>query len=490
MSSVIFACALCFAAVPSAADIDRAAERAIEKFQVPGLALAIVCDDRVVHLKGYGVSSLNSKKPVTPDTVFPLASCSKPFTSALLASLAGDGKLDWDDRVQKHVPYFRLKDPLASERATLRDLVCHRTGLGPHPLLWYRSSRSLEERVRSLALLDPASDFRAQFHYQTIAFGAAGLAAESAGGAPWSDLLTTRILRPLGMAATTPVEPADSRSLAAPHRRSRIGVVAAIDRYPLSLPDPAGSVHSTARDLASFLRLQLNDGKLGDTVVVPASRLRQTHEPNVVIPMNDFARRINPETVQICYGLGWIVQDYRGQPMLLHGGAIDGFRSHLMLLPRQRAGIAIVSNLDSSLCNYALANQLSDMILETTGRDWIGEIAAREAQDIAADARRAAELRSRRLASARPPRPLGDYVGDFTDDAYGSCSIELRDKTLHFTWRGMRWPLEYLSDQVFLVNGSSLVDAPVIFDERNGRIVALRFAERTFAKTEKANSKK
>lgn len=488
MMSVILA-ASCLLAIPPAADIDREVEKAMAQFRTPGLALVVVCGGRVVHLNGYGFASLESKAPVTPDTIFPLASCSKPFTSAMMATLVDDGKLGWDDKVQKHLPFFRLKDPLASERATLRDLLCHRTGLGSHSLLWYRSPKNLEDRVRSLAFLEPASDFRSEFHYQTVAFGAAGLAAERVGGMRWEELLQTRILRPLGMSATSPVEPPASASLARPHRRDKDGIVRAIERYSLRLPDPAGSVHSTVRDLGTFLRFNLSDGTLDGKSIVSQARLRETHEPNMVIPLGDFARRINPETVQITYGLGWIVQDYRGHKILLHGGAIDGFRAHLMLIPGTRVGIGILSNLDGSLCNFALANALADLFLELPSRPWIADIEAVESKDRADDLRRAAELRSRRPVGARPPLPLDSYVGVYTDDAYGDCEIVRQGGALTLKWRTMQFPLEHFQGQTFLVDDVPVRDAPLTFIAQGTSVTAIEFLDRTFRRRD-ANSGK
>ncbi len=483
MAHLFLASALLLAVPPASQEIDRAALAALDLWKVPGLALVIVHGDRVVHLKGYGVESLESKTPTSPDTIFPLASCTKPFTATLLAALVDDGKLAWNDPVRKHLPYFRLKDPFANERATLRDLLCHRTGLGAHDMLWYRSALPIEERVRKLALLDPVCDFRTEFHYQTIAFGAAGLAGERAAGRPWAELMTERIFRPLGMASSSAAEPAGTKTLASPHRLEPDGRVKRIPRYSLVDADPAGSVHSTARDLAAFLRLQLKGGVHDGKPLVSRERIRDIQQPNVVVPCEGFTAKLNPATTQISYGLGWIVQDYRGHKLILHGGAIDGFRAHLALLPDSHLGIGILSNLDGSLANFALANTLADLFLDLPPRPWNDEIFNLIELDRKADIARATTLRKNRPANARPRRPLADYVGDYADQAYGPCRVELENRGLLLKWGEKRCPLEHYLDDLFIGNSSPFNDASFEFEVgEKGNVASVKFLGRTFGR--------
>jgi CubicO group peptidase (beta-lactamase class C family) len=480
---LFLASALFLGLPPSAEQIDRVIETALAQWQVPGIAVVIVHEGRVVHRKGYGVAELGTKTPVTPDTVFPLASCTKPFTTTLLATLVDDGRFGWNDPVRKHLPFFRLKDPVANERVNVRDLLCHRTGLGPHDLLWYRSPWSIEDRVRKLALLDPVADFRTGFHYQTIAFGAAGLAGERAAGRPWADLLLERVLRPLGMTSSAAVQPTDKAALASPHKRDKAGVIQVIPRYDLASPDPAGSLHSTARDLASFLQLHLDGGVHDGKRLVSSARIRELQEPNVVIPFQEHSAVLNPETVQISYGLGWIIQDYRGRKMILHGGAIDGFRSHLAILPQAKLGIGILSNLDGSLCNYALAHSLVDLFLGVSNRAWNDIAQNLERHERQIETNRAALLRKIRPLGARPPRPLADYLGFYEDDAYGPCHIALKDRGLELTWGLIRSPLEHYQGDVFLAAEPPFHDTRIEFAlTPGGGVAAVKFLERTFAR--------
>src|SRR5262245_20918521 len=165
------------AAAPEPADakaIDEIVQEALKAWDVPGAAVVIVQDDRVLYLKGHGVRQLGGKEPVTADTIFGLASCSKAFTTLALAMLVDEGKMSWDDPVRKHVPFFRLADPLADAKVTLRDLLCHRTGVASHDLLCYRAPWNLEEQIRRIGKAEPSRSFRSAFQYQSIMFIAAG----------------------------------------------------------------------------------------------------------------------------------------------------------------------------------------------------------------------------------------------------------------------------------------------------------------------------
>ena len=264
--------------------IDDLVTTALRAWEVPGAAIAIVTPDRVLHLKGYGVRKLGGK-PVTPDTVFPLASCTKAFTTALVAKLADEGKLTWDDRVRKHLPEFHLSELSASALVSLRDLGSHRTGLGPNDLLWYRAPWSQAEMVRMAGKLPLARPFRSEMQYQSVMFIALGQAAEKAGGKPWADLVQEHLLNPLGMKGVTLTTTAAAKQpdLAAGHKVGPDGTLAVVPWYEQPDPNPAGSANASATDLGPWLRFQLAGGKLGDEQLVTVDALRETQSPQIVV---------------------------------------------------------------------------------------------------------------------------------------------------------------------------------------------------------------
>src|SRR5262249_21837563 len=205
--------------------VNTLVERALEHWHVPGVAVAIVRGDEVIYLKGHGVRSITGDERVTPDTLFPIASCTKSFTTTAMALLVDEGKMSWDDPPRKYVPYFRLSDPLADDAVTLRDLVTHRTGLRSHDLLWYRSPWTQEDIIRRVGRLPLDKPFRTTFQYQSTMFTVAGFAVASASGMSWADFVRKRLLEPLDMKKVyfTTKEIADIADKASPHRLDEKG---------------------------------------------------------------------------------------------------------------------------------------------------------------------------------------------------------------------------------------------------------------------------
>jgi CubicO group peptidase (beta-lactamase class C family) len=479
-----FVCpAWCNAQAFTPAMIDDLAKDAIKQWRVPGLALAVVHDGRVVYLKGHGVRELGRADPVTPETVFPIASCTKPFTSLAVGMLMDDGKLTWDDPVRKHVPFFHLADPLADANVTLRDLMAHRTGVGSHDFLWYKSPWNLVQRIRKIGKVELEDSFRSRFHYQSIVFGAAGYAAGAAAGSDWSAVVRKRILDPLEMKDSSPAFPKGAAQLAMPHRQDAAGKIAPIGRYPLDEPDPAGSLHASARDLSKFLRFQLAGGTWQGQQLIRRDILAETHAPQIVIRREGFAQIMNPATVQISYGLGWIIQDYHGQLLLQHGGAIDGFRAHLTMVPEARIGIVLLNNLDRGFMNLALSNTLIDQLLGLPYRDWNAYYLAIQAKEQSLEKERARKLRAGRKADTKPSLNLQAYAGMYREAAYGKCVISVKDGRLVWSWGQWRCPLEHFEKDVFLANAEGLVDAPAAFGvAQNGTVSSLTILGRVFAR--------
>jgi CubicO group peptidase (beta-lactamase class C family) len=451
-------------AVPKAV-LDETIRDTLKAWEVPGVAAAIVYKGRVVYLHGFGVKELGKPDRVTPDTIFPLASCSKSFTSAAMAQLVDQGKLGWDDPVRKHLPWFRLADPLADANVTLRDLLCHRTGVDGHELLWYRAPWGLDEMIRKAGKLEPSESFRSAFQYQTVLFAAAGQAAAAAAGTAWSDLVRQRLLEPLQMKRTTVTTAAANKlgNLAGPHRRTDAGQVEPIAWYELNEPNPAGSVHSTARDLANWLRFHLDDGVFDGRRLVKAASLAETRTGQMLLRREGATRDLNPDSFQLSYGMGWVIQDYRGELLVMHGGAINGFRAQLTLAPRAGLGIALLNNLDNTLMNLALSNTLVDLYLGLPAKDWSGfyleftrrQEKARVAHDQA--------FRARRRPNTHPSRALAAYAGTYADPAYGTARVTLEGGKLVWRWSTFRSELEHFHYDTFDAPHPHLVNAQVVF---------------------------
>jgi CubicO group peptidase (beta-lactamase class C family) len=434
----------------NAAAVDAIVKKALETWRVPGVAVAIVRDGEVIYLKGHGVRALDAADPVTPDTLFPIGSCTKAFTTTAMAILVDEGKMAWDDHVRKHLSYFHLSDPLADHDVRLRDLVCHRTGLAANDLLWYRSPWSMEEMVRRAGRLPLDQPFRTRFQYQSTMFTAAGLAVASSADQPWQDFVQKRLFDPLGMTEScfTSTAAAKAADRAVGHRLNRLGRPEVVDYYPMEVPNPAGSIHSTARDLSKWLIFQLGDGRAGGKRLVSTANLAETHTPQMVIRLEGVERDLQPDTVQMSYGMGWVLQDYRGVALCSHAGAIDGFRVHFTMIPDKKIGIVLLNNLQHTRMNQALSNSLVDLLLGLPRKDWNAVCGKAVLKAEAAAADKARERGACRKPDAAPSLPLTAYAGVYENPAYGEARVAVEKGALVWTWNRFSTPLDhYQSDE-------------------------------------------
>ncbi|MFO0801382.1 MAG: serine hydrolase [Gemmataceae bacterium] len=470
------------AADPPGAEVDRLMADALRAWGVPGAALAVVRGDQVVVLKGYGRRHVGRPEPVSADTVFPLASCTKPFTSLLLATLVDEGKLAWDDPVRKHLPDFRLADPRADAAVTVRDLLCHRTGVGGNDLLWYRAPWGIEALLGKISKLPPEYPFRGGFQYSSLMYMAAGRVAATAGGRPWEQLLKARVTDPIGMSGvefTSNGLPADT---ATGHRPGKGGAAEPSPAYPMPEPNPAGSVHASARDLAGFLRTLVAGGVTpGGKRVARAETMAELIRTQNTIPLEGAARAMNPDTEKLGYGLGWIVADHRGKRVIAHGGLIDGVRSQITFLPDEKLGIAVLNNLHETRMNQAVTNSLIDRYCGLPPRDW-NAFFLKIVADADAAKRAATASRDRaRVPERKATLPLDRYAGEYADAAYGPARVSVADGRLTMTWSSFRCPLEHWDGDTFRVTDGYHADRLVEFAADAGRgVVAMRFVNVVF----------
>jgi CubicO group peptidase (beta-lactamase class C family) len=470
--------------------VDAITQDALKFWHAPGVVVGIVRNDWVIYLKGHGVKEFGKPDPVTPDSIFPLASCTKAFTTTAMAMLVDEGKMNWDDPVRKHVEFFHLSDPAADALVTLRDLVSHRTGVGPHELLWYRAPWSQEETIRRIGKVKLDYPFRSGFRYQTTMFTTAGWAigtasprrqepasrvasAPGAGGitdpprplTAWVDFVQKRILDPLEMKSTslTTTKALASPDHASPHRLNSEGQLEVIPRYPMDKPEPAGSVNSCARDLCQWARFQLAQGTFAGKRLVSTKNLQETHAPQTIIRLEGTVRDMNPDTTQISYGMGWVIQDYRGQLLISHAGAIDGFRAHITLIPKAKIGILLLNNLDKTNMNLAVSNSLVDLLLGLPKKDWNAYVGEQVRKQESTARERYLEREKQRKPESKPSLPLAAYAGNYADPAYGTAVITLKDGSLVWKWSSFNCRLDHFADDTFTIDSDLLGHTRVQF---------------------------
>lgn len=424
--------------------LERYVDAAIRTWKVPGLAIAIVRNDSVIYTKGFGVLAFGSTTPVDDRTLFEIGSSSKAFTATLVAMLVSDGKLQYDEKLADLLPGFRLYDPVANAEVTVRDALTHRAGLSRAELAWLGAGVSREEVLHRLRFLKPQSPFRSRWSYQNMMYLAAGEAAARAAGDSWDHLVVQRIFAPLGMTSTFTSVPADRANIATPH-----GLIgdSVYTKPHMDIQDvaPAGSIVSSAHDMAQWLRFQLNDGVVNGKRLVSHVALAETHAPQILMSPG-----VNPRTVSdtapattlfSAYGMGWMIEDYHHQLMWQHGGNTDGMTTAVGMLPEKKFGVVVLSNMNGAQLPALLMHYIFDRQLGLPMQDVSAEAFARYAvQRKRADSLEAAQQRP---AHAEPPVPLPAYVGTYADSLYGEAKVTLANGQLQLergTWHG---PLEY-----------------------------------------------
>ncbi|QEL18962.1 serine hydrolase [Limnoglobus roseus] len=487
------AAALLFATTPilSAADldstvIDRTVATALQRWHVPGAVIAVVQSDRA-FVSGHGVKKLGAMEPPTPTTLLPLASCTKAVTTTLMAMLVDERKLDWDDPVRKHVSTFHLSEPHADALVTLRDLVSHRTGVKGHDLLWYHAPWDEDEVFRRIDRLPVERTFRGSYEYSTILFMVAGRAAQNRGEKPWADLVRERITGPLGMKSvlfsTRDPKFANADRMTG-HSGGTDGRITPVPFYETDVPNSAGSIHLSGEDFVPWLKFHLAGGVHAGRALVSKESLAETKRPLNPLPMEGNLRRMNPDTVQMTYAMGWLAYDYRGHAVVAHGGMIDGFRVQVSLFPQDNLGIAIVNNLHETKMNQAVTNNLADRALGLPPKDW--DAVLLDAVKIDA-AQRAAEdevRRKARRAKVPPSFAAGDYAGKYIDPAYGEAEIRVEKGQLVWRWSSFVVGIEHWEGDVFRFTSGFLEDRMIGFRVGKNGPTAFAFEGRVFEKKE------
>jgi CubicO group peptidase (beta-lactamase class C family) len=444
-----FATAL-LAAPPDQARIHSLAEAARQAWSVPGFGLAVVQGDQAIYLQAHGVKESGKPDPLTIHSTFQIASTTKAFTTTALAMLADEGKLHWDDSVRKHLDYFRLLDPHADALVTLRDLVSHRTGLPRHDTLWVRTGFTREDLIRRMAFAKPSAPFRSQYQYQNLMFTAAGEALGKTSGLGWDAFLKTRIFAPLGMDDTSTLyaEMMARTDRAMPHTKGKPGVWGNYDNI-----GGAGCIASSTHDMARWLTLQLNGGTFQGQRLVSAKNLAETHLPNMYNRLTATQADLQPDFTQTTYGLGWSINHYRGEMLVMHAGVLSGFRALVTMVPRLKLGFVVLANLNGTNLPEALTNTLLDEYLDLPKtRDWNAHMlaAVKRAEDKEAEDKR--ERLAARLLNTKPSLPLADYAGKYHEPAYGEASVTTKENKLVLEWGRQRRELEHWHLDTFMTN--------------------------------------
>ncbi|MBB6130964.1 serine hydrolase [Mucilaginibacter lappiensis] len=471
-----------FAQVPSEIQIDSIAQRGMRLFQVPGLAVGIIKDGKLIYSKGFGVRSLRTQLPVTSKTLFGIASNTKAFTAAALGLLVDEGKLQWDDKVIKYIPEFKLYDAYATQELTIRDLLCHRSGLatGAGDLMHDPDSTdfTVKDIIYNLRFIKPAYSFRSKFAYDNNLYLVAGEIIARVSKMRWEDFIEQRLLQPLQMnsSAASYNDCKLSANIIDPHNKVN-DTTRVVTRYTSTKDDAAGGIYSNVEDLSKWALMLMNSGRHGDKQLLSEQTAKQLWTPQTNIPVGNGGIY---HTHFAAYGLGWFVLDVKGYKQIFHTGQDVGMVSEISMIPEIGLGIIVLTNNESNAA-YAIADQITDGYLGVTGTDRCAEDLTRSQNNEKKTAERKAEVwKQVHQEQGNKISDIKKYTGNYHDKWFGNISITLRYNRLWFAsqrssqFKGWLYP--YQKDTFVFKWQNSEIDADtfVLFGNGNKRTITLQ----------------
>ncbi|SCX83258.1 CubicO group peptidase, beta-lactamase class C family [Flavobacterium caeni] len=459
--------------------VDALVEKTLQTFDVPGIAVAIVKDGKVVHANGYGVRSIATKQKVDQHTLFGVASNSKAFTAAALAMLVDEGKLNWDDKVVQFLPEFKMYDDYVTKEFTVRDLLTHRSGLGLGAgdlMIWPDGNNfTTQDIILNLQYLRPVSAFRTKYDYDNLLYIVAGEVVHRVSGLSWCDFIESRIMKPLHMdqSAASFLRLKDTANVIVPHVPTD-GKLKVISRYKGSTFDAAAGIYTSVHDLSKWVIAQLARGKYDSTKTLFSEKQHkemwssQTVMPNTPMP----PYRSNFKS----YGLGWQLTDINGFKQVSHTGGLDGIVTQVVMVPEINLGIIVLTNQQSGAAFYAISNTIKDSYLGLGPTDHIANLSQQIKQKEDDADKITDEVWATVVQNPKSKTAFKDRIGTYTDPWFGDITLSEKKGKCYF--RSVRSPqlsgeIFFYKDQTYAVkwfNRSFLADAFLTFSADGARI--------------------
>jgi CubicO group peptidase (beta-lactamase class C family) len=443
---------------------DAFMEKTLKDWNAPGIGVGVVVEDKLVFAKGYGFRDYEKKLPITPSTLFPIASNTKLFTAVAAGFLVEEGKLTWNRPIRESVPSIQFYNDYLNNTITLRDMLSHRTGITRHDSIWYKAEYNEQELFQKLKYLEPKEPPREMFLYNNMMYAGVGYSVRLQSGKPWTEFVREKILNPLGMKSTV-------YSISDMLKQPDYGVAFTEKRdtteiYKIPYYEDtaglaaAGAIISNIEDMSHWLIALMNEGNYGGKTVLPPKTLQATLEPSIALPNTGVQARGWWEVLNTAYGMGRETASYRGHLIAFHGGDLPGFHSQVSYMPRERIGVIVfvIGDHASPLYN-AISYNVYERLLGMDQTPW-----TERGLDIRLKNKKAGtEARSKagaaRVANTKPSHPLADYVGEYEHPAYGVLKIGMNGEQLQFDFHKLHFPLTHFHYERF--------DTPD--DERDGK---------------------
>jgi CubicO group peptidase (beta-lactamase class C family) len=452
--------------------LERLITEAMDEWKVPGLAVAVVQNGEVAFVRPYGLRDVEAGLKVTTDTQFLIGSISKSFAATGLALLVDERRLDWKKPVRDYIPEFRLHDAIATDRITVRDLLCHHSGLPRHDWIWMPGDLSPPQMLAAMRYLEPSDDIRSTYQYNNLGYLVASMVAERISGQSWTEFTRARLTDKLHMKVTFTVEDlAAADDAAVPYAMD--GDTRLRAKFWPIRATAAGGINTSIASFANWLRLHLDRGEFAGQRFLSPTLIQELQTPRVHVAASEFA-----EYGESHYGLGLRSHWYRGERVVWHGGGWIGWGTLMTMLPDRGVAVAVFTNRNPSAVLEILANYVFDRVCGKEPIPWLDRYRVRRRKAVAqVDVDRQARKATRR-PDTRPSHELADYAGDYDHPGYGRITITHAEGTLHWAYRGMSEPLAHRHYDTF-----ELPEAPdrllpdrlaiSFFNDREGDIASL-----------------
>jgi CubicO group peptidase (beta-lactamase class C family) len=405
--------------------LDTYINREMKRWNLPGIAVAIVKDGKVIVSKGYGVTDVSKNTPVTENTVFQIASCSKAFTGTSLALLEHYGKLNLDDKVKKYLPYFKMSEEYRTENTTIRDVLSHRIGFGTFQsdFLNWNTVRPRKDLIANMVNVTPKYGFREHYGYCNLGFLTAGEIIPAVTDTTWDDYLKFHYFTPLGMKNTSTTYKDFMSAQNASHAYTLVdGKITELVPANVDNLGPAGSISSSVNDMSKWILMQLANGKYNGKEIVPSAVIQKTRMSNTIVG-NGPGKGHNFET----YGLGWFLKDEGGKKVIEHDGGANGFLSKTVLIPEENMGFVILTNSDAQYLFEALGKVLVREITKQSYYDYSPSYFTGFSANTKGDNAKIDEWRKKSTVYKSKPEEYKKLEGTYSNKVYGKITIVSKD---------------------------------------------------------------
>jgi CubicO group peptidase (beta-lactamase class C family) len=426
-------------------ELDALAAESMVEWKVPGIAIAIVQDGEIALLKAYGQRDVEAGLPVTTRTQFTIGSITKTFAATGLAMLVDEGRLDWTKPVRDYLPEFRLHDPIATDRITVRDLLCHHSGLPRHDWIWMPGDLSRAQMLAAMRYIEPSRDVRTDFQYSNLGYNVASVVAERASGLGWEDFTRTRLAEPLQMSVTFTAEDlAAAEDAAAPyamHRDQRQRT----KLWPIRAT-AAGAINTSITAIANWMKFLLGEGEFNGARLLSPALVRELQAPRVHVAAPEFV-----EFGHTHYGLGFRSWTYRGEWVVGHTGGWIGWNTSMQMMPGKNLGVAVFCNHVPAAAPTILINHIFDRICGNEPVPWLDRFRDLRRKALAQQEVDEQAQKTARKPDTQPSHDLAEYTGNYEHPAYGRMTVTRTGDTLHWAYRGLSAPLSHRHYDTFEV---------------------------------------